>query len=179
MGLGAPYLVPLSISAQDPLCLCPSALLALLPWLPCSILHRPFAHAALSPCPHPTPPCLIKASPPTGLCSGSISSGKHPGLPKKSGGPVSSPSSPPHLLAQVSSTFIAEWLPGHHLSSLQTQSSTGAGLYLFCSPLCPQEISGEITLEGMKRWSQSKNSTQLWIWLVMEVKCNAVKSNIA
>ena len=50
MGLGAPYLVPLSISAQDPLCLCPSALLALLPWLPCSILHRPFAHAALSDC---------------------------------------------------------------------------------------------------------------------------------
>ena len=36
------------------------------------------------------------------------SSGKHPGLPKKSGGPVSSPSSPPHLLAQVSGTFIAE-----------------------------------------------------------------------
>ena len=25
----------------------------------------------------------------------------------------------------------------------------------------------------------SKNNTQLWMWLVMEVKCNAVKSNIA
>ena len=33
--------------------------------------------------------------------------------------------------------------------------------------------------ERMKRWSQSKNNTQLWIWLVMEVKSNAVKSNIA
>ena len=25
------------------------------------------------------------------------------------------------------------------------------------------EISGEITLEGMKGWSQSKNNTQLWM----------------
>ena len=40
------------------------------------------------------------------------------------------------------------------------------------------EISGEKTPERMKRWSQSKN-TQLWMWLVMEVKSNAVKSNIA
>ena len=27
------------------------------------------------------------------------------------------------------------------------------------------EISGEITPERMKRWSQSKRNTQLWIWL--------------
>ena len=32
------------------------------------------------------------------------------------------------------------------------------------------EISGEITPERMKRWSQSKNNTQLWMWLVMEIK---------
>ena len=38
---------------------------------------------------------------------------------------------------------------------------------------------GEITTERMKRWSQSKNNTQLWMWLVMEVKSDAVKSNIA
>ena len=25
------------------------------------------------------------------------------------------------------------------------------------------EISGQITSEGMKRWSQSKNNTQLWM----------------
>ena len=30
------------------------------------------------------------------------------------------------------------------------------------------EISGEITPERMKRWSQSKNNTQLWMWLVMD-----------
>ena len=30
-----------------------------------------------------------------------------------------------------------------------------------------------------KRRSQSKNSAQLWMWLVMEVKSDAVKSNIA
>ena len=65
---------------------------------PAPSYHRPLAHAAFSPCSHPTPPpCLIKASPPTGLCSGSTSLGKHPGLPKRSGAPVSSPhpSSPP------------------------------------------------------------------------------------
>ena len=30
------------------------------------------------------------------------------------------------------------------------------------------EISGEITAERMKGWSQSKNNTQLWIRLVIE-----------
>ena len=41
------------------------------------------------------------------------------------------------------------------------------------------EISGEITPERMKRWNQSENNAQLWMWLVMEVKSDAVKSNIA
>ena len=41
------------------------------------------------------------------------------------------------------------------------------------------EKSGEKTPERMKRQSQSKNNAQLWMWLVMEVKSNAVKSNIA
>ena len=41
------------------------------------------------------------------------------------------------------------------------------------------EISGEITPERMKAWSQSKNNTQLWMWLVMEVKSDAVKCNMA
>ena len=41
------------------------------------------------------------------------------------------------------------------------------------------EISGEITPERMKVWSQSKNSTQLWMLLVIEARSNAVKSNIA
>ena len=41
------------------------------------------------------------------------------------------------------------------------------------------EKSGEITPEGMKTRSQSKKNTQLWMWLVMEVKSNAIKSNIA
>ena len=36
------------------------------------------------------------------------------------------------------------------------------------------ENSGEKTPERMKRWSQSKNTTQLWT--VMEVKSDAVKS---
>ena len=33
--------------------------------------------------------------------------------------------------------------------------------------------------ERMKGWSQSKNNTQLWMWLVMEAKSDAVKNNIA
>ena len=37
--------------------------------------------------------------------------------------------------------------------------------------------SGEMTPEKMKRWSQSKNNTQLWMWLVMEVKSDVVKNN--
>ena len=41
------------------------------------------------------------------------------------------------------------------------------------------EISGEITPERMKGWSQSKNNTQLWMWLVIEERSDAVKSNIA
>ena len=41
------------------------------------------------------------------------------------------------------------------------------------------EISEEITPERMKRWSQSKNNTQLWMGLVMEARSDAVKSNIA
>ena len=42
-----------------------------------------------------------------------------------------------------------------------------------------QYASGEITQERMKGWSQSKNSTQLWMGLVIEAKSDAVKSNIA
>ena len=33
--------------------------------------------------------------------------------------------------------------------------------------------------EGMKRLSQSRNNTQLWICLVVRVKSNAIKNNIA
>ena len=38
------------------------------------------------------------------------------------------------------------------------------------------EISGEITPERMKRCSQSNSNTQLWMWLVMEVKFNAIRT---
>ena len=44
-------------------------------------------------------------------------------------------------------------------------------------PISPPEISGEITPERMKRQSQSKNSTQLWMWLVMQIRSDAIKSN--
>ena len=41
------------------------------------------------------------------------------------------------------------------------------------------EKSGEIAPERMKRMSQSENNAQLWMSLVMEVKSNAIKSDIA
>ena len=42
-----------------------------------------------------------------------------------------------------------------------------------------QEKSREIAPEGMKRLSQSRNNTQLWMCLVVEVKFDAVKNNVA
>ena len=41
------------------------------------------------------------------------------------------------------------------------------------------EMSGEITPERMKRQNQTKNNTQLWMWLVMEARSDAVKRDIA
>ena len=41
------------------------------------------------------------------------------------------------------------------------------------------EKSREITPEGMKRLSQSRNKTQLWMCLVVKVKSDAVKNDIA
>ena len=41
------------------------------------------------------------------------------------------------------------------------------------------EKSGEINPESVKRQSQNKNNTQLWMKLVIEAKSDAVKSNIA
>ena len=43
----------------------------------------------------------------------------------------------------------------------------------------PVEKHGEIAPEGMKRLSQSRNNAQLWMYLVVKVKLNAVKDNIA
>ena len=39
--------------------------------------------------------------------------------------------------------------------------------------------SKEIATERMKRLSQSRNDAQLWLDLVVKVKSNAVKNNIA
>ena len=41
------------------------------------------------------------------------------------------------------------------------------------------EKSGDIAPEGMKRLSQSRNNAQLWLCLVVKVKSDAVKNNIA
>ena len=41
------------------------------------------------------------------------------------------------------------------------------------------ETSGEITPERMKGRNQSKNNTQVWMWLMIEATTDAIKSNIA
>ena len=41
------------------------------------------------------------------------------------------------------------------------------------------EKSREIAPERMKKMSQSENSTQFWICLLMKIKSNAVNNNIA
>ena len=41
------------------------------------------------------------------------------------------------------------------------------------------EKTSEIVPEGMKKISQSRNNTQLWMFLVVKVKSNAVKNYIA
>ena len=46
-------------------------------------------------------------------------------------------------------------------------------------PVCYLENSREITPQRMKRQSQIENNTQLWMWLVMEIKSHAVKNNVA
>ena len=38
---------------------------------------------------------------------------------------------------------------------------------------------GEIAPEGMKRLSQIRNNTALWMCLVVKVKSDAIKNNIA
>ena len=41
------------------------------------------------------------------------------------------------------------------------------------------EISEEIAPERIKRLSQSRNNIQVWMYLVVKVKSNAVKNNVA
>ena len=41
------------------------------------------------------------------------------------------------------------------------------------------EKSREVTPERMKWLSQSKNSAQLWMWLVMEARFDVIKNNTA
>ena len=43
----------------------------------------------------------------------------------------------------------------------------------------PPEKTREIAIAGMKRPSQSGNDAQMWMCLVVKVKPNAVKNNIA
>ena len=61
----------------------------------------------------------------------------------------------------------------------QKNSTLKDGIPRSVGPNMLLEISGELTPERMKRESQSKNNTQLWVGLVVEVKSDAIKSNIA
>ena len=104
---------------------------------------------ARPPCPSPTPGVPSNSSPSSWWCHPAISSSVVPFF------------SCPQSLKRQKDRTLKDELPG----LVGAQYSTGK--------------SGEITPERMKRQSQSKNNTQLWMWLVMEVKSSAVKSNIA
>ena len=49
------------------------------------------------------------------------------------------------------------------------------------SHVLPEKNRGQLVTapERLKRQIQSESNTQLWLWLVMEVKSDAVKNNIA
>ena len=89
------------------------------------------------------------------------------------------PLSVPTILLGV----LLPWMWG--ISSWLLQQSTAIASYLGrgVAPIVIGsvllEISGEITLERMKGWSQRKNNTQLWMGLVIGSRSDAVKSNIA
>ena len=40
------------------------------------------------------------------------------------------------------------------------------------------EKSGEMTSERMKKWSQSENNAQVWMWLLTEVKSRRSNQSI-
>ena len=95
--------------------------------------------------------------------------------------------------------FATPWIAAHQASLSITNSRSALRLtsiesvmpsspLILCRPLLllppiPPSIrvfSNESTLEAqMTPNSQSKNNTQLWMWLVIEARSNAVKSNIA
>ena len=78
---------------------------------------------------------------------------------------------------QTTSVFLP-WEP-HEQNERQKDGTLKDELPRSVGAQLPWEISGEITAERMKRQSQSKNNTQLRMWLMLEVKSDDVKSNIA
>ena len=77
---------------------------------------------------------------------------------------------------QTTSVFLP-WVPMNSMKRQKGQwrmNSPGRQV-----PNMLLEIGGKITPERIKRQSQSKNNSQLWMWWMMEVKSNAVKNNIA
>ena len=78
---------------------------------------------------------------------------------------------------QTTSVFLP-WEP-HEQMKRQNDRILKEELPRWVGPNMLLEISREITPERMKGWSQSKNNTKLWMWLVIEARSDAVKSNIA
>ena len=76
----------------------------------------------------------------------------------------------------VSSSHEVAKVLEFHFSIIPSKEIPGLTKYV---PNKLLEISGEITPERMKGGSQSKNNTQLQMWLVIEASSDAVKSNIA
>ena len=78
---------------------------------------------------------------------------------------------------QTISVFLP-WSPMNRMKRQKDRTLTD-DLPRSVGPNMLLEKSGEITPEKLKRQSQSESNAQLGMWLVVEVKSNAVKNNIA
>ena len=69
------------------------------------------------------------------------------------------------------------WEPyEHHEKAKRYDTERWTSQVVRC-PICYWR-SGEIVPQRMKRQGQSKNSVQLWMWLVIKVKSDSLKNNV-
>ena len=97
--------------------------------------------------------------------------------------PLSSPSPPAVNLSQHQGLF--KWVSSLHQVAKMWSIGEGNGMTLKDELLRlagAQYATGDQQRNNSRKneeMNQSKNNTQLWVWLVMEVKFDAVKNNIA
>ena len=79
---------------------------------------------------------------------------------------------------QTTSIFLP-WKPHELYEKTKRKDTERWTPHVSRCPICYWRLVEKYLPERTKEWSQSKNSTQLWMWLVIEARSNAVKSNMA